>query len=73
MPDIISSSDEEGDHNVLNLFLDVVAPGHASGKFLRRRGTCEHSSELSSVDGFPVPGCQLLGSLRTAGRWEMVC
>ena len=47
VPDIISSCDEESEHNVLNLFLDVVAPGHASGKFRRRLASTALSCHLS--------------------------
>ena len=47
VPDLISSSHEESEHNVLNFFLDVVAPGHASGKFLRRLASTALSCHLS--------------------------
>ena len=52
-------------------FLQQV--GHAGGKFLRRRGDCKDSSELSSGGGSPWPGDAMPGCLRFAGRLEMMC
>ena len=57
---LLFSDGVEGEHNVLNWFLKVVAQSssgmHACGRFLFRRGACEDSSEASSFDGSHVPG-----------------
>ena len=56
--DDLFSSDEEGEHHVLNLFLDVVEQsnlGMLVENFPLRRGNCKDSSVLSSGDGSPVP------------------
>ena len=49
--DDLFSFDKESEHDVLNLFLEVVGQSR-SGVLV----ACEDSSELSSFDGSPVPG-----------------
>ena len=73
--DIISFDDEEGEPNVLNVFLDVVGQSKADmlvESFLEDEELAE--TALLSVDGsLFARRCKMPGSPGTARRWEKMC
>ena len=72
--DDLFSSNEVSEHNVLNVLLEVVGQSRAcSTVSLETRNLQGHLSSVIWRWISLASRCKLLGSLRTAGRWETLC